>query len=133
MLKRGFSSTMTEWLLAAEYIMDAGNSQVILCKRGLRTFEDHVRNTLPLASVPWLNAKTHLPVMVDPSHGTGHASLVPAMCRAAVAAGADGLLVECHVSPENALSDGSQSLTPAALEELMPTLKRVAAAVGRSL
>lgn len=133
LLKRGFSATMQEWLLAAEYIIHAGNSQVILCERGLRTFEDHVRNTLPLASVPYLNAKTHLPVVVDPSHGTGHASLVPAMCRAAVAAGADALLIECHVDPEHALSDGAQSITPAALKEMMPSLKRIAAAVGRTM
>jgi 3-deoxy-7-phosphoheptulonate synthase len=133
LLKRGLSATMQEWLLAAEYVIHAGNERVILCERGVRTFEDHVRNTLPLASVPFLNAKTHLPVIVDPSHGTGHANLVPAMCRAAVAAGADGLLVECHLDPEHAISDGAQSITPAALAELMPSLHRIAAAIGRQM
>jgi 3-deoxy-7-phosphoheptulonate synthase len=132
-LKRGLSATVQEWLLAAEYIIHAGNPNVILCERGVRTFEDHVRNTLPLASVPILNDKTHLPVLVDPSHGTGHANLVPAMCRASVAAGADGLLLECHLDPEHAMSDGAQSITPAALSELMPSLKRIALAVGREM
>lgn len=133
MLKRGLSATMQEWLLAAEYIIHAGNPQVIMCERGVRTFEDHVRNTLPLASIPFLNDKTHLPVMIDPSHGTGHASMVPAMCRAAIAAGTDGLIVECHLDPERAMSDGAQSITPAALSEMMPALQRIAAAVGRDL
>ena len=131
MLKRGLSATLEEWLLAAEYIINAGNPQVILCERGIRTYEDYVRNTLPLASVPELNDKTHLPVVVDPSHGTGHAHLVPAMCRAAIAAGADGLILEAHGDPEHALSDGAQSITPATLSELMPVLKRIAAAIGR--
>jgi 3-deoxy-7-phosphoheptulonate synthase len=133
LLKRGMSATLEEWLLAAEYVINAGNNQVILCERGIRTFEDYVRNTLPLASVAELNDKTHLPVLVDPSHGTGHAHLVPAMCRAAVAAGADGLLVEAHLDPEHALSDGAQSITPAALGELMPVLRRIAQAIGRDL
>ncbi len=106
---------------------------MILCERGIRTFEDYVRNTLPLASVAELNDKTHLPVLVDPSHGTGHAHLVPAMCRAAVAAGADGLLVEAHLDPEHAMSDGAQSITPLALAALMPVLRRIAQAVGRDL
>jgi len=133
LLKRGLSATLQEWLLAAEYIINAGNPQVILCERGIRTFEEHVRNTLPLTSVPYLNEKTHLPVLVDPSHGTGHANLVPAMCRASVAAGADGLIIECHPDPERATSDGAQSITPAALEELMPSLRRIAEAIGRSM
>jgi len=133
LLKRGISSTLDEFLLAAEYIINAGNQQVILCERGIRTFEDYVRNTLPLAAVPELNDKTHLPVVVDPSHGTGHAHLVPAMCRAAVAAGADGLLVECHIDPEHALSDGAQSITPATLTELMSVLKRIAQAIARDV
>ena len=133
LLKRGMSATLEEFLLAAEYIIDAGNPNIILCERGIRTFEAHVRNTLPLASVPELNDKTHLPVVVDPSHGTGHAYLVPAMCRAAVAAGADGLMVECHVDPEHALSDGAQSITPAVLTDLMPVLRRIAEAVGRTV
>jgi len=133
LLKRGISSTLDEFLLAAEYIINAGNQQVILCERGIRTFENYVRNTLPLAAVPELNDKTHLPVVVDPSHGTGHAHLVPAMCRAAVAAGADGLLVECHIDPEHALSDGAQSITPATLTELMSVLKRIAQAIARDV
>jgi 3-deoxy-7-phosphoheptulonate synthase len=106
---------------------------VILCERGIRTFEEYVRNTLALAIVPELKDKTHLPVVVDPSHGTGHAHLVPAMCRAAVAAGADGLLIECHPDPEHALSDGAQSITPANLSELMPQLKAIAQAIGRDV
>jgi 3-deoxy-7-phosphoheptulonate synthase len=133
LLKRGMSAKLEEFLLAAEYIINAGNEQVILCERGVRTFEQYVRNTLPLAAIPELNDKTHLPVIVDPSHGTGHAHLVPAMCRAAVAAGADGLIIECHHDPEHALSDGAQSITPAALSEVMGQLKRIAQAVGREM
>ena len=133
LLKRGMSAKLDEFVLAAEYILNAGNPNVILCERGIRTTEEYVRNTLPLASVPELNDKTHLPVIVDPSHGTGHAHLVPAMCRAAVAAGADGLLVECHLDPEHAVSDGAQSITPETLAELMPVLRRIAQAIGRDL
>jgi len=133
MLKRGMSATLEEFLLAAEYIINAGNPNVILCERGIRTFEDYVRNTLPLAAVPELNDKTHLPVVVDPSHGTGHAHLVPAMSRAAVAAGADGLIIECHNDPEHAMSDGAQSITPNILGELMGQLKKIANAVGREM
>jgi 3-deoxy-7-phosphoheptulonate synthase len=133
LLKRGLSATLEEWLLAAEYVINAGSDHVILCERGIRTYETYVRNTLPLAAVPELRERTHLPVMVDPSHGTGHAHLVPAMCQAAIAAGADGLLVEAHLDPEHALSDGGQSLRPTALAELMPTLRRIAQAVGRDL
>jgi len=133
LLKRGLSARLDEWLLAAEYVINAGNPNVILCERGIRTYEEYVRNTLPLAAVPELNDKTHLPVVVDPSHGTGHAHLVPAMCRAAVAAGADGLLVECHPDPEHAASDGAQSITPKALGDLMGTLRRIADAIGREL
>jgi 3-deoxy-7-phosphoheptulonate synthase len=133
LLKRGLSATLDEFLLAAEYIINAGNKNVILCERGIRTFEDYVRNTLPLASVAELNDKTHLPVMVDPSHGTGHAHLVPAMSKASIAAGADGLLLECHPDPEHAMSDGAQSITPAKLKELMSGLKRIANAVDRDL
>lgn len=131
LLKRGLSSTLNEWLLAAEYIINAGNKNVILCERGIRTYEEYVRNTLPLAAVPELRKRTHLPVVVDPSHGTGHSHLVPAMCRAAVAAGADGLIVEVHPDPEHAMSDGAQSLTPAAMADLMPVLDRIAQAIGR--
>ena len=133
LLKRGISATLDEWLLAAEYVVNAGNPNVILCERGIRTYEDYVRNTLPLAVVPELNDRTHLPVVVDPSHGTGHARLVPAMCRAAVAAGADGLLVECHIDPEHAVSDGAQTITPAVLAEVMQQIKRIAQVVGRDM
>lgn len=133
LLKRGLSSQLDEWLLAAEYIINAGNPNVILCERGIRTYEEYVRNTLPLAAVPELHERTHLPVLVDPSHGTGHAHLVPAMCRAAVAAEADGLIVECHCDPEHALSDGAQSITPATLAGLMPSMKKIAQAIGRDL
>jgi len=133
LLKRGMSAKLEEFLLAAEYIINAGNNKILLCERGIRTFEEYVRNTLPLAAVPELNDKTHLPVIVDPSHGTGHAHLVPAMCRAAVAAGTDGLIVECHDDPEHATSDGAQSITPRVFGELMPQLKRIAQAIGRDL
>jgi 3-deoxy-7-phosphoheptulonate synthase len=132
-LKRGMSAQLNEFLLAAEYIINAGNSQVILCERGIRTFERYVRNTLPLAVVAELHDKTHLPVIVDPSHATGHAHLVPAASAAAVAAGADGLLIECHLDPEHAASDGAQSITPGALGELMGRLKRIARAIDRDL
>jgi len=133
LLKRGPSATMDEFLLAAEYILKTGNSQVILCERGIRTFEDHTRFTLPLASVPHLQQTTHLPVMVDPSHGTGKANLVLPMARAAVAAGADGLIVEVHPDPGKALSDGFQALTPPVFRQLMQECRQVARAVGRDL
>lgn len=133
LLKRGMSAQLNEFLLAAEYIINAGNEQVILCERGIRTFEKYVRNTLPLAVVPELNDKTHLPVIVDPSHATGHAHLVPAASAAAVAAGVDGLLIECHLDPEHAASDGAQSITPDALGELMGRLGRIAKAIDRDL
>ena len=133
LLKRGMSAQLNEFLLAAEYIINAGNAQVILCERGIRTFEEYVRNTLSIAAVAELNDKTHLPVVVDPSHGTGHAHLVPAMSAAAVAAGADGLLLECHPDPEHAFSDGAQSITPKILTELMKRLARVAKAIDRDL
>lgn len=129
MLKRGPSATMEEFLLAAEYILKTGNQNVILCERGIRTFEDHTRFTLPLATVPYLKQTTHLPIVVDPSHGTGKASLVTAMARAAVAAGADGLIVEVHPEPEKALSDGYQTLTLAAFRELMSECRKVARAL----
>lgn len=133
LLKRGMSARLNEFLLAAEYIINAGNPQVILCERGIRTFERYVRNTLPLAVVPELNDKTHLPVIVDPSHATGHAHLVPAACAAAVAAGADGLLIECHPDPEHAASDGAQSITPESLRKLMGRLRGIAKAIDRDL
>jgi 3-deoxy-7-phosphoheptulonate synthase len=130
LLKRGPAATMDEFLLAAEYILKTGNTQVMLCERGIRTFEDHTRFTLPLASVPYLHQSTHLPIVVDPSHGTGKASLVAVMARAAVAAGADGLIVEIHPEPEKALSDGFQALTPAAFRQMMADCRKVAQALG---
>ena len=133
LLKRGPSATIDEWLLAAEYILDGGNPNVMLCERGIRTFETHTRFTLPLATVPFVQQKTHLPVVIDPSHGTGHTHLVPAMARAAIAAGADGLIVEVHPEPEKALSDGYQSLTFAQFEEMMNGCRRIAQAVERQL
>jgi len=133
LLKRGPCATMDELLLAAEYILNAGNPNVMLCERGIRTFETHVRFTLNLSSVPYLHERTHLPVVVDPSHGTGHTSLVTRMAAAAVAAGADGLVVEVHPNPETALSDGYQSLTFKQFEELMTLCRRVADAVGKRI
>jgi 3-deoxy-7-phosphoheptulonate synthase len=133
LLKRGPSATMDEFLLAAEYILKTGNTQVMLCERGIRTFEDHTRFTLPLATVPYLHQTTHLPVVVDPSHGTGKASLVSTMARASVAAGADGLMVEIHPDPEKALSDGFQALTPPVFRDLMVECRKVALALGRQL
>jgi 3-deoxy-7-phosphoheptulonate synthase len=133
LLKRGPSATMDEFLLAAEYILKTGNTQVMLCERGIRTFEDHTRFTLPLATVPYLHQTTHLPVVVDPSHGTGKASLVATMARASIAAGADGLIVEVHPDPEKALSDGFQALTPAGFRQMMIECRRVAVALGREM
>jgi len=133
LLKRGMSTRLEEFLMAAEYILSAGNPNVVLCERGIRTFETATRNTLDLTAVPLLKQWTHLPVVVDPSHGTGIWSLVMPMALAAVAAGADGLLIEVHPSPETALSDGPQQLRPERFAELMTALKAVAEAVGRSL
>ncbi|HHX88065.1 MAG TPA: 3-deoxy-7-phosphoheptulonate synthase [Firmicutes bacterium] len=133
LLKRGMSATIEEWLMAAEYIMSGGNYQVILCERGIRTFEPYTRNTLDLSAVPLVKELSHLPVIVDPSHGTGKKSLVPAMCKAAIAAGADGLMVEVHPSPREALSDGPQSLDRGEFFELMKGLKGVARVVGRTI
>jgi 3-deoxy-7-phosphoheptulonate synthase len=129
LLKRGPSATIEELLLAAEYILDAGNQQVMLCERGIRTFESHTRFTLPLATVPYLKQKTHLPVVIDPSHGTGHTPLVPALARAAIAAGADGLIMEVHPNPEKALSDGYQSMNFHQFAECMSGCKRIAEAM----
>jgi 3-deoxy-7-phosphoheptulonate synthase len=133
LLKRGPAATVEELLLAAEYILDAGNRQVMLCERGIRTFETHTRFTLPLATVPWLHARTHLPVVVDPSHGTGHANLVESMAAASVAAGADGLIVEVHPDPKCAASDAAQTLDIPAFQRMMDVCRRVATAVGRTL
>ena len=133
LLKRGMSATLDEYLLAAEYVLKGGNEQVILCERGIRTFEPSTRNTLDLNAVPMLKRHTHLPVIVDPSHGTGHAWMVPSMALAAVAAGADGLLVEVHGDPSRALSDGSQALTFEEFGSTMAAISAVAAAIGRSV
>ena len=131
LLKRGMMATVKELLLSAEYIMAKGNAQVILCERGIRTFETETRNTLDISVVPLLKELTHLPVIVDPSHAVGRRELVGPVAQAAVAAGADGVMVEVHTDPDNALSDGMQSLTVAAFGDLMKTLGRVAEAVGR--
>ena len=133
LLKRGPSATLDELLLAAEYILDAGNPHVMLCERGIRTFEAHTRFTLPLATVAWLQARTHLPVVVDPSHGTGHIDLVPRMAAASVAAGADGLIIEVHPEPSRALSDGFQSLDFEQFAKTMEMCRRVAQAVDREI
>ena len=132
-LKRGMSSTIRELLMSAEYIMSEGNYNVILCERGIRTFEDATRNTLDLSAVPVLKQLTHLPVVVDPSHGTGKWDLVAPMALAAVAAGADGVMVEVHPKPEEALSDGPQALRPERFAQMVGELRKVAEAVGRSL
>jgi 3-deoxy-7-phosphoheptulonate synthase len=132
LLKRGMSATLAEYLQAAEYLMKGGNEQVVLCERGIRTFEPSTRNTLDLNAIPMLKRHTHLPVIVDPSHGTGHAWMVEPLACAAIAAGADGLLIEVHCDPARALSDGQHSLTPAEFERLMTSVRAVAAAVGRS-
>ena len=131
MLKRGWSASLKEFLLAAEYIINEGNQNVILCERGIRTHEEYVRNTLPLAIIPAVKNESHLPIVIDPSQGTGHAYMVPAMCKAALAAGADGLLIEVHPDPEHALTDGAQSVTTKAFAELMTELRRIAEAVER--
>ena len=133
LLKRGPSATMEELLLAAEYILNEGNPQVMLCERGIRTFESHTRFTLPLATVPYLHHRTHLLIVVDPSHGTGHTYLVPDMAAAAIAAGADGLILEVHPDPERALSDGYQSLNLPQFAETMAKCRAVAAALGKTL
>jgi len=130
-LKRGFSCTVTEWLTAADYLLAEGNSQVILCERGIRTFEDSTRFSLDICSIPVIKRDSHLPVIVDPSHAAGHYSLVPAIARAAVAAGADGLLIEVHPNPKEALMDGLQSLTPSDFARLMKELGPIAESVGR--
>jgi 3-deoxy-7-phosphoheptulonate synthase len=133
LLKRGMSATLDEFLFAAEYVLKAGNEQVVLCERGIRTFEQSTRNTLDLNAVPVLKRLTHLPVIVDPSHGTGHWWMVPWMSRGAVAVGADGLLVEVHPQPDHALSDGAQSLKPDQFDAMMREVRAVAQAVGRTV
>ena len=133
LLKRGMMATIDEYLHAAEYLLSQGNTQVVLCERGIRTFESSTRYTLDLNAIPVLKQRTHLPVIVDPSHGTGIRSLVPTMARASIAAGADGLLIEVHYRPDEALCDGSQSLYPEEFDRMMTELRKVAEAVGRSI
>jgi 3-deoxy-7-phosphoheptulonate synthase len=131
MLKRGMTAKYEEWLLAAEYIASGGNEKIILCERGIRTFEPYTRNTLDLSAIAALASLTHLPVVIDPSQGTGRRELVPSMSYASVAAGADGLIIEVHPDPDHALKDGAQSITIETFEEMMPILAKVADAVGR--
>ncbi len=133
MIKRGLSSTIEEWLLAAEHVMAQGNQQVMLCERGIRTFETYTRNTLDLNAVPVVKELSHLPVIVDPSHGVGIRDKVAPMARAAIAAGADGLIIEVHHDPDHALSDGPQSLLPAQFDELVAQIRTIAGVVGRSV
>lgn len=133
LLKRGPSATIEEWLLSAEYLMAGGNHDVMLCERGIRTFENYTRNTLDISAIPVIKKLSHLPILVDPSHGTGRRDKVAPMARAAVAAGADGLLIEVHHAPESALCDGAQSLYPAQFHELMSQLKIIAPAVQRAM
>jgi len=133
LLKRGMATTIQEYLMSAEYILSEGNRRVILCERGIRTFETATRNTLDISAIPVLREQTHLPVIIDPSHATGHASLVPSMCYASVAAGCDGLIVEVHPHPETAASDGPQSLRPADFKEMMEKLAEFAKVAGKNL
>ena len=133
MLKRGISATIEEWLLSAEYILAGGNTQVMLCERGIRTFESYTRNTLDISAIPVVQKLSHLPIIVDPSHGTGRRDKVASMARAAVAAGADGLLIEVHCDPDHAQSDGAQSMFPSQFEQLMAELRVIAPAIGRSI
>jgi 3-deoxy-7-phosphoheptulonate synthase len=127
------SATIEELLLSAEYILSGGNYKVILCERGIRTFETYLRNTLDIAAIPVIKKLSHLPIVADPSHGTGRRDKVPPMARAAVAAGADGLLIEVHNDPDHALSDGAQSLTPVEFAQLMTEIRIIAPAVGRRI
>ncbi len=133
LLKRGLAATINEWLMAAEYIMSEGNENVILCERGIRTYETATRNTMDISAIPVVKGTSHLPIVADPSHGTGNYKYVGAMAKAAVAAGADGLIVEVHQDPANAMSDGEQSLRPEAFDELMKEIGKIAEAVGRTL
>ena len=133
LLKRGIAATVEELLLSAEYILAGGNYEVILCERGIRTFETYTRNTMDISAIPVVQKLSHLPIVADPSHGTGRRDMVPPMARASVAAGADGLLMEVHHDPEHALSDGAQSLYPAQFTELMHQLRMIAPAVGRTI
>jgi 3-deoxy-7-phosphoheptulonate synthase len=133
LLKRNFAATLNEFLMSAEYLLAGGNNQVVLCERGIRTFVEYTRNTLDLNIVPAVKQLSHLPIIVDPSHGTGKREFILPMSRAAIAAGADGLMVEVHPHPSEALSDGEQALTPALFHQLMKEVKAVAAVVGRTM
>src|SRR5947199_60323 len=133
LLKRGLAATLEEWLMAAEYVMAGGNYQVVLCERGVRTFSDHSRNTLDLSVIPPAKRLSHLPILVDPSHGTGKRDYVPSMSLASLAAGADGLLIEAHPDPNQSLSDGAQSLDFGEFAKLLENLKRLAEPLGRRL
>jgi 3-deoxy-7-phosphoheptulonate synthase len=133
MLKRGISATIEEWLLSAEYILAGGNMNVMLCERGIRTFESYTRNTLDISAIPVIHKLSHLPIIADPSHGSGRRDMVASMARAAVAAGADGLIIEVHTDPDHALSDGAQSLFPNQFDRLMAELRIIAPAIGRGI
>jgi 3-deoxy-7-phosphoheptulonate synthase len=133
MIKRGISATIEEWLMSAEYVLAGGNTQVMLCERGIRTFETYTRNTFDISAIPVVQSLSHLPVIADPSHGTGRRDKVAPMARAAVAAGADGLIIEVHCDPDHAKSDGAQSMFPAQFERLMAELRIIAPAIGRSI
>jgi 3-deoxy-7-phosphoheptulonate synthase len=133
LLKRGIAATIEELLLSAEYILSGGNYEVILCERGIRTFETYTRNTMDISAIPVVQKLSHLPIVGDPSHGTGRRDLVPAMARATIAAGADGLLMEVHHDPDHALSDGAQSLYPGQFAQLMKQIRIIAPAVGRTI
>jgi 3-deoxy-7-phosphoheptulonate synthase len=133
LLKRGISATIEEWLLSAEYILAGGNMNVILCERGIRTFESYTRNTLDISAIPVVHKLSHLPIVADPSHGSGRRDMVASMARAAVAAGADGLVIEVHTDPDHALSDGAQSLFPNQFDRLMAELRIIAPAIGRAI
>jgi 3-deoxy-7-phosphoheptulonate synthase len=133
LLKRGLAATIEEWLLSAEHLAAAGNHSIVLCERGIRTFETATRNTMDISAIPVIEKRSHLPIVADPSHGIGIRDKVPAMARAAVAAGADGLLVEVHHDPDKALSDGAQSLFPEQFQALMDQLRIIVPAIGRSI
>jgi len=133
LLKRGMSATLEDWLMAAEYVLAGGNYNVVLCERGVRTFADHARNTLDLSVIPPVKKLCHLPIIVDPSHGTGKRDYVPSMALAGLAAGADGLMLEVHPDPDHALSDGAQTLSFEGFDALLQTLRRLAEALGRTI
>src|SRR5262249_24772528 len=133
LLKRGISATIEEWLLSAEYVLSGGNNDVILCERGIRTFETATRNTFDISAIPVVRKLSHLPILADPSHGAGRRDMVVPRARAAVAAGADGLIIEVHCDPDHALSDGAQSLFPTQFDRLMAELRIIAPAIGRSI